>query len=1035
MAFQLNPEAAEFVPLSPPLRGNRNLLQDYPISGSPLRQTPAMDDIPVPTQSEFEEEVCRRPREIDEKDFSSEACVTDRQNSLHDMDVSEISSTKAEMGDESMARIMSSTQWQTDLSSQWSEKAQDDEEGSGSEEYATVMKNNSMTMSYTPGDFEAAFETGVDLNAVHDLNDSSDSAEFANSPSRSPEPYEYDERVHTPFSDDKNPIDHLRASSTPHTINEKLPNIATVFDSDEMETNVFSDLKAETVPMEPLLDISPMNQTDASLNEFSSINDTSTKFSSDECKSVNSTLVMNTVSKSLSSEFNEFIDPIDHKSQPENTQFKMHDEQSLLSGESTLSHTESSLPEEPITQDDGESAELMKEEIYEEQNKEKQELYEIETDKDVQSTDLLLIQQECTSQSTEITESKMPIPEIPSDTTNNLISTQDDLILHLSENRNIEKSMELLSLASEVQCPENDAVEIDTTIGNVQSPAFELNSYIENEALLLNKDPDPNLNRFENLLVHDIEPSVKNEEKEKDSSNIVESFDIKQDTCVLMSSKQDTLSYPFDTSMAQEEQHKSQVPEQAPLSSDKQIEQEEIKEEAAAKVTSTSVTETFEEKIEPEKIPLSKEVSTTLSQDIGVMDKSKKEETVVKPIDTSAAEVTAGTAMAITATSTTSIAKSKTTTTTTAKRSTKTTTTTTTTTKATSSAKSMTKCTPTSPSKPFTASARTTVTSSTQSTTAKKLAATSATRPRQLDSSTKSTVSSVGGKTAVTKASGISAKTATATAKTTASPRAGTGITKLRVASTASPRPNITGASTEKKPTASSDAKPIGKSPAKPMSAAVKTATSNVKATLVKSSSTTTRPSTVTSKPRPASAAKTTSTAAIKQASTSTTTGAPRPKTAPVTSSTIKPRENITRMTTTKSPMTDKQSKETVNKQISRAGTLSTSKASTRLSISGMTSTSTTAKRAPGKSVSNTSATSPTKKLTPISKATSKTSVGIKRTPSSEAKVLQNGILEKKEDKIKTTLITAAGDKLEDDVPRKDASPINVPTDNQLITD
>jgi len=1040
MAFQLNPEAAEFVPLSPPLRGNRNFLQDYPISGSPLRQTPAMDDIPVPTQSEFEEEVCRRPREIDEKDFSSEAYVTDQQNSVHDMDVSEISSTKAEMGDESMARIMSSTQWQTDLSSQWSEKARDDE-GSESEEYATVMKNNSMTMSYTPGDFKAAFETGVDLNAVHDLNVSSDSAEFANSPSRSPEPYEYDERAHTPLSDNKDPIDHLRASSTPQAISEKLlPDITAVFDSDETKMDVFSDLKTETLlGEEQLLDISPMNQTDASLNEFLSI-DTPTKFSSDECKSVNSTLVMNTASKSSElSELNEFIDPIDHKSQPENTEFKMHDEQSLLSAESTLSHTESSLPEEPITQDDRENAEFMKEEVYEEQSKEKQELYEIEADKDVQSTDPLLIPDtlECTSQSTEITESKMPIPEIPSDTTNNLIFMQNDFISNLSPNTNVEKSTELLSLDSEIQCPESNAAEVDATIGNIQPPTFAgSSSYIKNEALLLNKDPDPNLNRSENLLIHDIEPLIKSEEEQKDSSNIVniesniESFDVKQDTCVLMSRNVDTLLYPFDTSMKQQELHESQAPEEAPLLNDKQIRQEEIKEEAE-KVTSTNVTETFEEKIESENIPLSKEVSTTVSEDIGVMDTSKKEETVVEPIDTSTAEVITGAAIA--AIPPISIAKSKTTTTTTAKRSMKATTTTT---KATPSTKTMTKSTPTSPSKTFSATARTTVTSSTQSTTTtKKPAASSAARPRQLDSSTKSAVSSAGGKTTVTKTAVISAKTTTATAKTTASPRVGTGTAKPRVTGTASPRPNITGASTERKPTASGDAKLISKSAAKPTSTTLKTATSNVKTTLAKSSSTTTRTSTMTSKPRPASAAKTTSATAIKQLSTSATTSAPRPKTAPVTSSTIKPRENITRTTTTKSPMTDKQSKETVNKQISRAGTLSTSKPSTRLSTSGVTSTSSTVKRASGKSVSNTSATSPTKKPTPISKVTSKTSVGIKRTPSSEAKVLQNGILEKKEDRIKTTVITAAGDKLEDDVLRKDASPINMPTDNQLITD
>lgn len=127
MSFQLNPDAAEFVPVSPQFTGNRmNLIEDYAISGSPLKQVPEMDDIQVPSQSEFEEEVCRRPREVesddkeytngersernDETDFMSE-----RQKSIisfqGNLDDSEISSTKAEFGDESTASFLTASEF------------------------------------------------------------------------------------------------------------------------------------------------------------------------------------------------------------------------------------------------------------------------------------------------------------------------------------------------------------------------------------------------------------------------------------------------------------------------------------------------------------------------------------------------------------------------------------------------------------------------------------------------------------------------------------------------------------------------------------------------------------------------------------------------------------------------------------------------------------------------------------------------------------------------------------------------------------
>ncbi|XP_076668664.1 uncharacterized protein LOC143369097 [Andrena cerasifolii] len=178
MSFQLNPNAAEFVPVSPQFMNNRmNLAEDFPISGSPLKQVSEMDDIQVPSQSEFDEEVCRRPREVeaedkeyqngdhsqrtDETDF-----MADRQKVIAfpaNLDDSEISSTKAEFGDESAASFLTASEFhRTGISAI-------DESFSSSERDYDIAKDP-MAMSFTPSDFEAAFDKGVDLNAVHSLS-------------------------------------------------------------------------------------------------------------------------------------------------------------------------------------------------------------------------------------------------------------------------------------------------------------------------------------------------------------------------------------------------------------------------------------------------------------------------------------------------------------------------------------------------------------------------------------------------------------------------------------------------------------------------------------------------------------------------------------------------------------------------------------------------------------------------------------------------------------------------------------------------
>ena len=180
MDFQLNPDAAEFIPISPQFMGTRmNLVEDYPVSGSPFKQVPQMDDIQVPSQSEFEKEVCQRPREveIEEKEYQNGDNVSCRTTDYTDfmpdqqkattisgnMDDSEISSTKAEFGDESAVSFLTASEFhRTGIS------AIDESFSSSDREYD--IAKDPMAMSFTPSDFEAAFDKSVDLNAVHNLS-------------------------------------------------------------------------------------------------------------------------------------------------------------------------------------------------------------------------------------------------------------------------------------------------------------------------------------------------------------------------------------------------------------------------------------------------------------------------------------------------------------------------------------------------------------------------------------------------------------------------------------------------------------------------------------------------------------------------------------------------------------------------------------------------------------------------------------------------------------------------------------------------
>ena len=162
MDFHLNPDAKEFIP--PSMYSQRLNVADYPISGSPLKQTPAvMDDITIPSETEFDEEISHRPSDLeDEGSPLSKPLDPDCKVNFDD---SEISSTKAEFGDESTTSFLTTSEFQRteipEVDCSFTDSNRDDYD----------ISKDPMAISFTPEDFEAAFDKGVDLNAVHDLSD------------------------------------------------------------------------------------------------------------------------------------------------------------------------------------------------------------------------------------------------------------------------------------------------------------------------------------------------------------------------------------------------------------------------------------------------------------------------------------------------------------------------------------------------------------------------------------------------------------------------------------------------------------------------------------------------------------------------------------------------------------------------------------------------------------------------------------------------------------------------------------------------
>ncbi|XP_034951783.1 uncharacterized protein [Chelonus insularis] len=171
MDFPLNPNAAEFIPVSTPKSLSARIM-DLPIAGSPLKPPSMMDDIRLPSPSEFREGASSRPHDLEDKDDITAAngnfLMTDNEEEQSTvskkklgfgLDESEVSSTRAEFGDESIASYLTN-----DL-----QKVETCDE-SYSENCSGLENNDPMTMSFGPGRPNPLSQP-VDLNAVHELND------------------------------------------------------------------------------------------------------------------------------------------------------------------------------------------------------------------------------------------------------------------------------------------------------------------------------------------------------------------------------------------------------------------------------------------------------------------------------------------------------------------------------------------------------------------------------------------------------------------------------------------------------------------------------------------------------------------------------------------------------------------------------------------------------------------------------------------------------------------------------------------------
>ena len=1038
MDFPLNPDAAEFVPVSPQFTGTPMNLGDFPVSGSPFKQVSQMDDIQVPTQSEFEKEVCQRPREVESEDKEYQNgdqvqpntdlvdYMNDRQKAasfINTLDDSEISSTKAEYGDTSVSFLTTTEFHRTGISAV-------DESFSSSERDYDIAKDP-MAMSFTPSDLQAAFDNkSVDLNAVHNLSNS-DLDEKNGSMQKEDEEEEEEEEEEELTS--KSPEPQLgTANNLESHEDEQLPREPVVpEESAELVNLSLQQEESEATFIEhtdkpqPLTDFlslqtesSPIEQQEISKEDHSPLTE---NYSGEFELEKEPISVDNEQPLSPSSVDIDETKPIDEASEDAalpssdlqkeastketNTPSSLSPIPDVIDSEVLASVDDTDIPQ-TLTQFSlhADAPEFTPKEQY------NYHLYDIETREVCRSP----IETEDICQATPMQASSDVYQAPPVEScVYQPYSTEAGDAFEASQNlqhfsadiqpEEKEKIVEpvatkptegnLLDFTEERQEEVSVKDQIAGELTPPLSPREVEEKVSENiEDLLCPMQPTkPKVEVIEPKEEGPMEADVLETKPEKEIEpakeaglNLSESMQEFTGLEQQLQPKAEEVPEPYvvpevQEEIPQKEEPKEQIePVQQPVESivvEEECKVEEKKE--VEQIPSLMPEPEIEKAVEAvETVP-----ATEATETVKVEEASENKITETATVAAAGAAATAVVVAA--ATTTQSKAKTKTTT-----KPTKTATSKTTTPKS----------TPTSPSKAAISSPRT------SSTTAKKSTTTTASRPKDLDAPKKSTVSSTALKTSTSKAA--SKVTATASApKLTA--RTSTGAAAKSKATTVSKT-----TTTEKKATANGDVKPLSKPAASKPPSKTSSAT---KTTLVKASTTRSSTGTTTSKPRPATATTNTKTNTTAKSSTMTTTTASsaRPKTAPSAGSTTK---MTARTSTSKTPMVDKQVKETANKQISMARTSTVAK--TRLSTASTTTT--TVKRASSTTKTSTAA-SPIKKTTTVTKVSGKTSTGAK-TPTEKGKVLQNGVSEKVE--ISTII---------DDVPKKDLSPVIAPNDNQLI--
>ncbi|KAF3422513.1 hypothetical protein E2986_11451 [Frieseomelitta varia] len=1083
MDFQLNPDAKEFVPVSPQFVETRmNLVEDYPVSGSPFKQVPQMDDIQVPSQSEFEKEVCQRPREVDteESEYQNGAntpridnytdLMSDQQRASNllsgtNMDDSEISSTKAEFGDESAISFLTTSEFhRTGISTI-------DESFSSSERDYDIAKDP-MAMSFTPSDFEAAFDKGVDLNAVHNLSNTDLEDQNGSIVDREEEEEKQQQQQGEQELARESPKVETTAESKQLSDNEQLATSEKTVDElvnlssqrEHSEDNFIEhadETKAETNTVADLLDLQPessqLEQEEIAKYDHSPLTDNySAGFESEkEPVSVDT----NEQPLSPSSIDIDETKPIDEAS--EDAALPASDlQKEVCSNEadtpSSLSpvpdpmesdsgpaiaesaQVQSSKPHEPLLHLD--TSQLVADDRYNFQSYGNVELISHQRSPSMEVADVCqasrtketvdpyqaysteagnafeLVQQDFASANaqfdekeddkligmtstvqqmnlldfTEEQDARVKSPQFQSELTPPLSPQRpkeqpiDDVICSFVLESSVERSKDVVE-ETNVTEEDDKAAEVTESAEEPMEPAVPTKT-IEP---VVDQVQEPTLNLSDSMqeftgLENQLKPLEEEILKSKVDEQLEKEVSRKEESVDIVAEPEKLSEHTIEVEC------KNEVEELLP-----EINKSEIKEPEIVQLKS----EEPQEPQEPQEIEIKKAQAKELegkeleNKESEIKESEIKESKVEETVQV--AENKAATA-AITTTTTQSKTKSKVS----AAKPTKTT----------SSKAAAPKSMPTSPSKAAVAATR----------TSKKPSTTTLSRPKDLDAPKRSTVSTtatVASKPAISKAA----------SKTTTSTTATKPITRTSASSVSKSKPAATTALSkatlaEKKPTMNGDVKPPSKSTAtKPSSKSSQPATKN---TLVKTSTTRmlTGTTTTTAKPRPTSASTTTvksSTTSKSSSSTTTNTSniaattSPRPKTAPAVGSNAR-----TRLSVSKSPMIDKQVKETANKQISMGRTSTAACKTSRLSSN--TTTTTTVRRV-SSSTKTTTAASPTKRSTTVTKVSKISSSG-KTTANNKGKVLQNGVSENVE--INTII---------DDVPKKDLSPVVAPNDNQLI--